>query len=240
MSDDATTGSMRHPASDSSGGPRGPTILFDLDGTLIDTIELIVAAAQYAFASRPGPAPTEAEIRATIGRPLVTQFGPWLVDEHDLPFLVAKYREHQLEHHDRLTTVYPGIPEAVASLHSAGCAMGIVTSKVGFMAERALVHVGLREYMRVVIASDSTTRHKPDPEPVLVAMEQLGARPEDTVFVGDSPYDMMAAVAAGVRPVGVAWGAFEVDVLASAGAAVVVPEVADLVGLLSSGAPVRD
>jgi pyrophosphatase PpaX len=219
---------------------RSPTILFDLDGTLIDTIELIVAAARYAFASRPGPAPTEAEIRATIGRPLVTQFGPWLVDEHDLPFLVAKYREHQLEHHDRLTTVYPGIPDALASLHTAGCAMGIVTSKVGFMAERALVHVGLREYMQVLIASDSTTKHKPDPEPVLVAMERLGARPEETVFVGDSPYDMMAAVAAGVRPVGVAWGAFETTVLLSAGAAVVLPSVADLVDLLSSRAPVMD
>jgi pyrophosphatase PpaX len=108
------------------------------------------------------------------------------------------------------------------------------------MAERALVHVGLREYMRVLIASDSTTKHKPDPEPVLVAMERLGARPEDTVFVGDSPYDMMAAVAAGVRPVGVAWGAFETTVLLSAGAAVVLPSVADLVDLLSSRAPVMD
>jgi pyrophosphatase PpaX len=237
MSSGAIAGSTPHPASDSSGGPREPTILFDLDGTLIDTIELIVAAAQYAFASRPGPAPTELEIRRTIGRPLVTQFGPWLVGDTDLPFLVAKYREHQLEHHDRLTTVYPGIPEAIASLHAAGCAMGIVTSKVGFMAERALVHVGLREYMQVLIASDSTTKHKPDPEPVLVAMERLGARPLETIFVGDSPYDMMAAVAAGVRPVGVAWGAFEAEELVASGAAVVLRTVGDLRSLLSSAAP---
>jgi pyrophosphatase PpaX len=94
--------------------------------------------------------------------------------------------------------------------------------------------------MRVLIASDSTTKHKPDPEPVLVAMERLGARPEDTVFVGDSPYDMMAAVAAGVRPVGVAWGAFEAEVLATSGAAIVLPRVADLVGLISSRTTVID
>jgi len=232
MTGGAGNDSVSPPADGAAGVKRRPTILFDLDGTLIDTIELIVAAARYAFASRPGPAPTELEIRQTIGRPLVTQFGPWLVDDTDLPFLVAKYREHQLEHHDRLTTVYPGIPKAVASLHGAGCVMGIVTSKVGFMAERALTHVGLRDYMRVVIASDSTTRHKPDPEPVLVAMERIGARPEETTFVGDSPYDMMAAVAAGVRPIGVAWGAFETDVLIAAGARVVLEQVAHLGALL--------
>jgi pyrophosphatase PpaX len=211
------------------GGPRLPTVLFDLDGTLVDSIELIVAAAMHAFASRPGPAPTEAEIRRTIGRPLVTQFGPWLVGDDDLPFLISKYREYQLEHHDRLTTAYTGIPEAVAALDAAGYAMGIVTSKVGFMAERALVHVGLLRYMRLVIASDSTERHKPDPQPVLVAMERLGADPAATVLFGDSPYDMQAGRAAGIAAVGVAWGAFSPEVLVEAGAGDVLKRPADLV-----------
>jgi pyrophosphatase PpaX len=210
-----------------------PTILFDLDGTLVDSIELIVAAAMHAFASRPGPAPTEAEIRRTIGRPLTTQFGPWLVDDADLPFLISQYRTYQLEHHDRLTNAYQGIPEAVAALHEAGCAMAIVTSKVGFMAERALVHVGLQRYMRFVIASDSTERHKPDPEPVLVAMQRLAAPAETTVFVGDSPYDIMAGVAAGVRTLGVAWGAFPSGILLDAGAAGIIQRPADLVHLAS-------
>lgn len=209
-----------------------PTILFDLDGTLVDSIELIVAAAMNAFASRPGPAPTEAEIRRTIGRPLTTQFGPWLVGQDDLPFLIAKYREYQLEHHDRLTTAYEGIPEAVAALDEAGCVMGIVTSKVGFMARRALVHVGLERYMRVLIASDSTDRHKPDPEPVRLAMGQLGVAAGDTVFVGDSPYDIAAGLAAGVRTVGVAWGAFAPDVLREAGATEILHCPSDLVSLV--------
>jgi pyrophosphatase PpaX len=209
-------------------------ILFDLDGTLVDSIELIVAAAKNAFACRPGPAPTEAQIRNTIGRPLPTTFGPWLVDDDDLPFLVAKYREYQLEHHDRMTCAYEGIVAAVAALHDAGHPMAIVTSKVGFMAERALVHCGLASYMRCVIASDSTAKHKPDPEPVLVALERLGALPADAVYVGDSPYDMLAARAAGVHALGVSWGAFAPQDLTDAGAEAILDTPRELVPWLSA------
>lgn len=212
---------------------RPPAILFDLDGTLVDSIELIVAAAMNAFASRPGPSPTEAEIRNTIGRPLPTTFGPWLVDDDDLPFLVAKYREYQLEHHDRLTNAYAGIVDAVATLHAAGSPMAIVTSKVGFMAERALVHTGLASYMSVIVASDSTTKHKPDPEPVQVALHRLGVDAGEALFVGDSPYDMLAGCAAGVASVGVAWGAFREDTLLEAGARVVLKRPADLPSYVS-------
>ena len=207
-------------------------ILFDLDGTLVDSIELIVAAAMNAFACRPGPCPSEAQIRSTIGRPLPTTFGPWLVDDDDLPFLISKYREYQLEHHDRLTNAYDGIVDAVSALHTLGHPMGIVTSKVGFMAERALVHTGLASYMRCIIASDSTEKHKPDPEPVIVALERLESTPGAAVFVGDSPYDMQSARAAGVHALGVAWGAFTAGTLQDAGAEVVLERPADLVPYL--------
>jgi pyrophosphatase PpaX len=213
-----------------------PAVLFDLDGTLVDSIELIVTAAMNAFASRPGPSPTEAQIRNTIGRPLPTTFGPWLVDENDLPFLISKYREYQLEHHDRLTNAYDGIVDAVAALDAAGCRMGIVTSKVGFMAERALVHTGLAQYMRCIVASDSTTRHKPEPEPVLLALEKLGAAPDEAVFVGDSPYDMQSGRAAGVHAVGVAWGAFTTDTLLDAGAEVILHRPTELVSYVAGRA----
>ena len=208
-------------------------VLFDLDGTLVDSIELIVAAAMKAFASRPGPSPSEEQIRNTIGRPLPTTFGPWLVDDDDLPFLISKYREYQLEHHDRLTNAYDGIVDAVAALDAAGCRMGIVTSKVGFMAERALVHTGLARYMQCVIASDSTTRHKPDPEPVFAALEKLGAEPAHACFVGDSPYDIQAGRAAGVHTVGVTWGAFTRETLIDAGADVILQRPPELVPYVS-------
>jgi pyrophosphatase PpaX len=213
--------------------PGAPVVLFDLDGTLVDSIELIVSAAMNAFACRPGPSPSEAEIRNTIGRPLPTTFGPWLVDDDDLPFLISKYREYQLEHHDRLTSAYDGIVDAVAGLDAAGCPMGIVTSKVGFLAERALVHTGLAQYMRCIIGSDATTKHKPEPEPVLLALERLGATTGDALFVGDSPYDMQAARAAGVHALGVAWGAFTVPTLFDAGAEEVLRHPAELVSYVS-------
>ena len=214
-----------------------PTVLFDLDGTLVDSIELIVTAAMNAFASRPGPSPSEAEIRNTIGRPLPTTFGPWLVDDDDLPFLISKYREYQLEHHDRLTSAYDGIVDAVASLDAAGCRMGIVTSKVGFMAQRALDHTGLAKYMRCLIASDSTTRHKPEPDPVLLALEQLGGPADYAVFVGDSPYDMQAARSAGVHALGVAWGAFETQTLLDSGAEAVLQRPTELPPYISRVLP---
>jgi pyrophosphatase PpaX len=205
------------------------TVLFDLDGTLVDSIELIVTAAMNAFASRPGPSPSEAEIRNTIGRPLPTTFGPWLVDDNDLPFLITKYREYQLEHHDRLTSAYGGIVSAVAELHTAGCRMGIVTSKVGFMAQRALDHCGLSQYMQCLVASDSTTKHKPEPDPVLLALEQLGSGPADAIYVGDSPYDMLSARSAGVHALGVSWGAFTTETLLAAGAEAVIDHPAAMV-----------
>ena len=201
-----------------SASPKFTTVLFDLDGTLVDSIELIVTAAMNAFASRPGPSPSEAQIRNTIGRPLPTTFGPWLVDDNDLPFLISKYREYQLEHHDRLTCAYDGIVDAVSQLHSSGCRMGVVTSKVGFMAQRALDHCGLASYMECLVASDSTTKHKPEPEPVLLALEQLGAVAHDAIYVGDSPYDMQSACAAGVHALGVSWGAFSRETLLESGA----------------------
>lgn len=150
------------------------------------------------------------------------------MNDDDLPFLVARYREYQLEHHDRLTNAYEGIADAVAGLDAAGCAMGVVTSKVGFLADRALVHTGLARYMRCVIGSDSTTKHKPDPEPVLMALERLGARAGESVFVGDSPYDMQAARSAGVHALGVSWGAFEASTLEEAGAEAILQRPGEL------------
>jgi pyrophosphatase PpaX len=220
--------------------PSGPpcAVLFDLDGTLVDSIGLIIASARHAFSGRPGPAPTEQQLRAGIGRPLAAQFSPWLAGDGDLEFLVARYREYQLEHHDRLTSTYQGILEAVRVLDDAAYPMGVVTSKIEVMARRALTHVGLDRYMQVVVALEATARHKPDPEPVRVALEQLGAPAWRAIFVGDSPYDMEAGRAAGVKTVGVTWGPYSADVLRDAGAHVVIDHPADLPWHVASlGAP---
>ncbi len=193
-------------------------VLFDLDGTLVDSIELILSAARHAFASRPGPAPSTAEFAAGIGRPLVDQFGPYASTPEEMEELIVTYREFQLAHHDRLTSAYPGIVETVRVLANEQCAMAVVTSKMTPLARRSLAHVGLQDDIPLVIGCDATERHKPEPEPVLLALERLGASAGDAIFVGDSPYDMAAGRAAGVTPVAALWGAFPRKVLEDAGA----------------------
>lgn len=207
-----------------------PAVLFDLDGTLVDSIELIVSSCRHAFTNRAGP--TDAEILRTIGRPLVEMFATHAADEADMQALIGRYREFQLAHHDRLTTAYPGIAEAVQELDDAGYQLGIVTSKINRLAARALEHVGLASRMRVVIGYDDTDRHKPDPTPVVHALERLGAVAASAVFVGDSPYDIEAGRRAGVVPLGVTWGPYAREVLVEAGAVAVVERPADLAGVV--------
>ena len=184
---------------------RGP-VLFDLDGTLIDSIELILKSAQFAFARCGLDAPTDAEWLTGVGRPLPVMFGHFAPGRE--PELIAAYREYQLENHDRLVTVYPGVPEMLAELADSGHRMGIVTSKASTLALRGLTHTGIDHYFETVIGMDLCKRHKPDPEPVVIALERLGMRTEGAWFVGDSVHDMESGNAAGVSTVGALWGPF--------------------------------
>jgi pyrophosphatase PpaX len=184
-------------------------VLFDLDGTLLDTIDLLLASVRHAFRGRSERVPSEAEWIAGIGTPLVSQLRPFAADDADLALLVAGYREFQLENHDRMTHCYDRAVEVVATLRERGHPLGVVTSKGNEIARRSLAHVGLLDYMDVVVGADSTTRHKPDPEPVLLALSRLGGHPVSrAVFVGDSPHDVAAGNAAGVATVAALWGPF--------------------------------
>jgi pyrophosphatase PpaX len=208
-------------------------VLFDLDGTLIDSIQLIILAAQHAFASRTGPAPSNAEFIAGIGRPLTAQFGPFALDEADMQNLTTRYREYQLVHHDRLTTLFDGMMDTVVELHGRGHPLGVVTSKMYGIARRSIAHVGLESYMSVVIACDHTTRHKPDPEPVQLALDRLGIAPERAVFIGDSPYDIQAGNAACVTTIAATWGACSRESLAAANPSYVLERPQEISSLIS-------
>lgn len=190
-------------------------VLFDLDGTLVDSIELIVRAAEYAFSNVMGRAAPRAEIMAGIGRPLMQQFGAYAESEEQLEALIAAYRVYQLEHHDVLTQPYDGVNDAVRGLKDGGRSLGVVTSKTEPLAHRAISHIGLEGCFEIVVGIESTTRHKPEPEPLHFAMERLGALPAETIYVGDSPFDLQAARAARVASIAVTWGAFAEEVLAA-------------------------
>lgn len=182
-------------------------VLFDLDGTLVDSIALLVASMEYSFEGR-ALRPPLAEWIALIGTPLDKMLARWAVDDDDVLLLRARYREHQLANHDEMIKLYPGMVETVRALHAAGHPLAVVTSKLEVGARRALKFAQIEDCFDVVVGIDHTVKHKPNPEPVWHALERLGVAREDAVFVGDSTHDMEAGRAAGVRTVAVLWGPY--------------------------------
>ncbi len=183
-------------------------VLFDLDGTLIDSIELILNAARHAFRDWPGGGPTDAQWLTGVGIPLHTALRRYATSDDQVESLVRGYREYQMAHHDRLVRCYDGVVDTVAELRRRGHPIGVVTSKGDALAQRGLAHVGLAEHMDTIVGCDSCTRHKPEPEPVWLALERLGYDPADAVFIGDSVHDMEAGNAAGVTTIAALWGPF--------------------------------
>ena len=208
-------------------------VLFDLDGTLIDSIELILKSAQHAFTGRSGHVPTDAEWLTGVGIPLPTMFRRYAASDAEVDALIAKYREYQLANHDRLTTCYDQVVETVDFLRAARHPVGVVTSKTEWMAKKGLDHVGLGPHFDVVIGCDTCERHKPDPQPVHKALERLGYEPSEAVFVGDSVHDMAAGNAAGVTTIAALWGPFTREDLAASRPKHYLQRIGDLPRLLS-------
>ncbi len=196
-------------------GMRRHALLFDLDGTLIDSIGLLLECMQYAFDGRER-APTAAEWVAGIGTPLRTQLAEWCRDAHDVEAMVGHYRDYQDLHLERLTTPFPDVLDTIRWARDLGYPTAIVTSKGKGMTKRSLDHVGLGDAFDAVVTFEETTRHKPLPDPVFLALERLGARADSALFVGDSPHDMHAGRAAGVKTAAALWGPFSRDELAAA------------------------
>lgn len=214
---------------------RPATILFDLDGTLIDSIELILSSMRYAFAKLARTAPTDEEWSAGIGIPLFTMFRRYSVDDTDQKALIAAYREHQFAHHDRLVRCYDDVIDTVRALRARGHLMGIVTSKSEYLAMRGLAHVGLARYMDTIVGCDASSRHKPDPEPVRIALHRLDCPPENALFVGDSVHDVLAGNAAGVTTIAALWGAFKREDMEPGKPSHWLTTISDLPAILSDG-----
>lgn len=214
--------------------PRPRAVLFDLDGTLIDSIELILNSAQHAFRGRDGHIPSDAEWLTGVGIPLVTMFKRYATDDADVDTLIAKYREYQLANHDRLVRSYDAVVDTVDALRASGHPLAIVTSKTGWLAQRGLDTVGLGSHFDVIVGCDTCPLHKPDPGPVLFALEKLGNTPKEAVFVGDSIYDMQAGNAAGVITIGALWGPFTRDDLAPSAPTHFLERISDLPRLLEN------
>ena len=187
------------------------TFLFDLDGTLIDSIELILRSYRHTMqVHRAGqPLPPDAVWMKGLGTPLWVQFRDWTQDEAEIQAMVATYRAYNLAHHDAMVRPYDGVVAQVLRLKQQHKRLGLVTSKLKSGALRGLRVSGLEEAFTAVVGADDVTHPKPHPEPVLKAMALLGAKPDETVFIGDSRHDIACGAAAGVKTAAVLWGPFD-------------------------------
>lgn len=188
--------------------PKPPfqTYLFDLDGTLIDSVELILRSYRHTAQAHLGFVPPDEVWLEGMGTPLRRQLEGLSGDAAIVEAMLQTYREYNRTHHDTLLREFPGVREVVAALRGLGVGLGVVTSKLGSSARRGLAICGMEEMFSVVVGSDDVDRHKPDPAPVLLALERLGADAEGTIFIGDSPHDLAAGRAAGVSTGAALWG----------------------------------
>jgi pyrophosphatase PpaX len=210
---------------------RYPTLLFDLDGTLVDSGAIILASFKYAARTVLARDVEEEQIAALVGgsnlHDQMRVLSPAHVDE-----LVRVYREHNRPLHDELQA-FEGVEELMGTLSEEGRKLGIVTAKGRQTVDLAFGVLSLERYFDAVVTADMTDRHKPDPAPVLKALELLESEPADSAFVGDSPYDIAAGKAAGVFTVAVSWGKIHPEErLLEAGADVLVHSPKELLDVL--------
>ena len=183
---------------------RYPTVLFDLDGTLVDSGAIILASFKHAAKTVLARDVEDEQIAALVGGSnLYDQMA--VLDPSRVEELVRVYREHNRPLHDELQA-FDGVEELVGTLAAEGRKLGIVTAKGRATVDLAFAVIDLEPYFEAVVTADMTERHKPDPQPVLKALELLGSDPSEAAFVGDSPFDVGAGKAAGVFTVAVSWG----------------------------------
>ena len=210
---------------------RYPAVLFDLDGTLIDSGAMILASFRHATQTVLERKIPDEELVAAVGGATIHEqmrsFDPDRVDE-----LVEVYRAHHIPLHDELEA-FDGVEDLLATLRGQGRKLAIVTAKRRVGVELAFEVLGIGRFFDAVVSAEDTERHKPDPEPVRLALARLGVEPTEAAFVGDSPFDVGAGKAAGVFSVGVSWGGLHSEErLREAGADIVVHDRAELLDVL--------
>ncbi len=188
-------------------------VLFDLDGTLLDTHEAILTSMRHATREVLGAALPDDVLMRKVGQPLEAQMVDFTDDVEKQKELLDVYRAYNHRVHDELVRAFPGTREMLEALRGAGMRLGVVTSKRHWLAAHGLELFGLDGFFSVLIGSDDFPEHKPAPGPVLHGCQQLGVDPENCLYVGDSPFDIQAGSGAGCPTAAALWGMFPQSVL---------------------------
>lgn len=189
------------------------TLLFDLDGTLIDTNDLIIESFLHTLNHYYPEQYGREDVLTFLGPPLYDTFVK--MDESRVDEMVTHYRGFNMTNHDRLVKEFDGVYETVKILHEKGLKLGIVTTKMRQTVVMGLKLTGLDQFFDVVVCLDDVTNAKPDPEPVQLALQQLGASPEEAIMVGDNYHDILAGKNAGTKTAAVSWTIKGVEYLQS-------------------------
>ncbi|MEK6985903.1 MAG: HAD family hydrolase [Candidatus Thermoplasmatota archaeon] len=217
-----------------SPSPAAPrAILFDLDGTLLDSKTSIRETMNTVLAERGQPTFTKAELDALIGHPLRDILAKKCSDPAVVEAMTQRYRVAYNESGWVTVRLFDGLETLLRTLRGQGMPLGVVTSKGQQETEILLVDLGIANLFDTVVGDDDRRPLKPDPAPILEACQSLGVAPAEVVMVGDTTFDIRAAKAAGATAVGVLWGNHDAATLKGAGADRLVattPELARLLG----------
>lgn len=212
---------------------RYPAVLFDFDGTLADSVRLIVDSFHHTMRVHGLERRPDDFWVAGLGTPLRVQFRCFTDDPAEIQQMIDTYRDWNLSHHDASIRAYPGAVETVRQIRRTGRHLGIVTSKNRHGLERGLAVCGFDGLFDTLVTCDDLEASKPSPEPVQLALARLGAAPKDALFVGDSPHDVAAGRAAGCATAACLWGPFSRDQVALEGPDHWLESFGDLSGLLA-------
>jgi pyrophosphatase PpaX len=208
-------------------------VLFDNDGTLVDTYDLILASMRHGTKTVLGHTFPDDVLMRKVGQPLAVQMCDF-TDDPDLQSEILRvYREYNHAVHDQVVKAFPGVKEGLAELRRHGYALGVVTSKMHALAWRGLEITGLAPYLDCCIGADDCVRYKPEAEPVERGAAALGLEPANCLYVGDAPYDIQSGNAAGAGTVAALWGMFSADELRADSPDYECATFADLVAFLT-------